>query len=56
MHIFTFPDHLFNNNFDGAIEALNEYEDNLINLELPAQQELNSLVNIQRIKSFMLCS
>ena len=48
---FYFPQmHLFNNNFDGAIEALNEYEDNLINLELPAQQELNSLVDIQRIK------
>ena len=34
-----------------AIEALNEYEENLINLELPAQQELNSLTEIQRINN-----
>ena len=41
---------LFDNNFDAAISVLDEFEENLISLELPAQQELNSIVTINRLK------
>ena len=33
--------YLFKNDFEGAIDILNEWEEKLISLELPAQQELN---------------
>lgn len=42
--------YLFKNDFEGAIDILNEFEENLVSLELPAQQELNALVNINRAK------
>ena len=41
---------LFDNDFDAAISVLEEFEENLISLELPAQQELNAVVNINRTK------
>ncbi len=41
---------LFNNDYKSAIDVLNEFEENLISLELPAQQELNQVVNINRLK------
>ena len=41
---------LFDNNFDAAISVLDEFEENLISLNLPAQQELNSIVTINRLK------
>ena len=42
--------YLFKNDFEGAIDILNEWEEKLISLELPAQQELNALVNINQTK------
>ena len=41
---------LFNNDFKSAIDVLGEFEDNLISMEYPAQQELNQVVNINRLK------
>ena len=42
--------YLFKNDFEGAIDILNEWEEKLISLELPAQQELNAIVNINQLK------
>ena len=42
--------YLFKNDFEGAIDILNEFEENLVSLELPAQQELNAIVDINRAK------
>ena len=41
---------LFKNDFEGAVDILNEWEEKLISLELPAQQELNAIVNINQTK------
>ena len=42
--------YLFKNDFEGAIDVLNEWEEKLISLDLPAQQELNAIVNINQLK------
>ena len=41
---------LHKNDFDAAVSVLEEFEENLISLELPAQQELNAIVAINRLK------
>ena len=41
---------LHKNDFDAAVSVLEEFEENLISLELPAQQELNAIVSINRLK------
>ena len=46
--------YLFKNDFEGAIDILNEFEENLVSLELPAQQELNALVNINKPNFYVM--
>ncbi len=42
---------LHKGDYQAAVSVIDEYENNLIDLELPAQQELNAIVQINRLKT-----
>ena len=42
---------LHKGDYEAAVSVIDEYENNLIDLELPAQQELNAIVQINRLKT-----